>query len=114
MDDIERLQQTLKCRRTRKPYHAAAVGQVAQQLLDGQISPRQAIYSKVAEAWSRMLPAELGRHCEIVDISAGQLSVSVDSPSYMYELQLCGSELLDELRRECPRARLTRIKFLIA
>lgn len=114
MDDIGRLQSTLKFRRMRKPYDAAALGRVAQQLLDEQISPRQAIYSEVAETWSRILPDELGRHCEVSDISAGQLSVSVDSPSHMYELQLCGSELLAELRRECPKARLTRIKFVIA
>ena len=114
MDEIERLQNTLRCRRSRKPYSAAGLGQVAQQLLDRQISPRQAVFSEVAETWSEMLPAELGRHCEIVDISAGLLKVQVDSPSYMYELQLCSSELLDELRQECPRARLTKIKFVVA
>ena len=114
MDEIERLQNTLRCRRTRRPYDATGLGQVARQFLDGQISPRQAVFSEVAESWSDMLPGELGRHCEIVDISGGLLKVQVDSPSYMYELQLCSSELLDELRRHCPRARLTRIKFVVA
>lgn len=114
MDEIETLQNTLKSRRTRKPYSAAGLGQVAQQLLDGQISPRQAIFSDIIEAWSQMLPAELGRRCEIADISAGRLVVKVDSPSYMYELQLCSSELLAELRRQCPKARLTRIKFVVS
>ena len=114
MDEIERLQNTLRCRRTRSPYSAADLGQVAQQLLDGQIAPRQAVFSEVVEAWSRILPDGLDRHCEIVDISAGLLKVRVDSPSYMYELQLCSSELLDELRQECPRARLTKVKFVVA
>ena len=114
MDGIEQLQNTLKCRRTRKPYNPAGLGQIAQQLLDGQISPRQAIFSQVTQAWSHILPAELLRHCEIVDISAGQLVVRVDSPSYMYELQLCSSELLEELQQQCPKARLTRIKFTVA
>ena len=114
MDEIERLQNTLKCRRTRKPYSATGIGQIVQQYLDGQVSPRQAVFSEVAEALSRMLPEELARHCEIVDISAGLLKVLVDSPSYMYELQLCSSELLGELRQQCPRARLTKIKFAVA
>jgi len=114
MDEIERLQNTLKCRRTRKPYNAASLGQIAQQLLDGQISPRQAVFSEVAESWSQMLPDELGRHCEIVDISGGLLKVRVDSPSYTYELQLCSSELIEELQQQCPRARLTKIKFVVA
>ncbi|MHC4568990.1 MAG: DciA family protein [Planctomycetota bacterium] len=114
MDEIERLQTTLRCRRTRRPYDATGLGQIVQQFLDGQVSPRQAVFSEVADAWSRMLPDELARHCEIVDISAGLLKVRVDSPSYMYELQLCGSELLDELQQECPGARLTKIKFVVA
>jgi hypothetical protein len=114
MDEIETLQNTLKCRRTRKTYSATGVGQIVQQYLDGQVSPRQAVFSAVAEAWSQMLPEELARRCEIVDISAGLLKVRVDSPSYMYELQLCGSELLDELQHDCPRARLTKIKFVVA
>jgi len=112
MDEIERLQNTLRCRRTRKPYNATGIGQIVQQYLDGQVSPRQAVFSEVSEAWSRMLPDELARRCEIVDISGGLLKVRVDSPSYMYELQLCGSDLLDELQKQCPRARLTRIKFV--
>ena len=114
MDEIERLQNTLKCRRTHKPYSAAGLGEVAQQLMDRQISPRQAVFSEVAETWSQMLPAELGGHCEIVDISGGLLKVRVDSPSYMYELQLCSSELLEELQQHCPKARLTKVKFVVA
>ncbi len=114
MDEIERIQNTLKCRRTRKPYSAFGLGQVAQQLMDRQISPRQAVFSEVAETWSQMLPAELGGHCEIVDISGGLLKVRVDSPSYMYELQLCSSELLEELQQHCPKARLTKVKFVVA
>ena len=114
MDEIERLQNTLKCRRTRKPYSATGIGQIVQQYLDGQVSPRQAVFSEVAEAWSLMLPEELARRCEIVDISGGLLKVKVDSPSYMYELQLGSPELLAEMQRQCPRARLTKIKFVVA
>ncbi len=79
-----------------------------------QISPRQTKFSEVAEVWSQLLPAELRRHCEIADISGGQLVVQVDSPSYVYELQLCSSELLEELQQQCPKARLTKVKFVVA
>ena len=82
--------------------------------MDDQISPRQAQFSEVAEIWNRLLPAELCGHCEIIDISGGQLKVQVDSPSYMYELQLCSSELLKELQQQCPRVRLAKIKFVAA
>jgi predicted nucleic acid-binding Zn ribbon protein len=113
MDDEKRLINAVKWRKIRKPYSAAGIGQVAQQLMDERISPLQFRFSKIAELWSRLLPAELDRHCEIVDISGGQLTVQADSPSYMYELRLCSSELLEELQRQCPRARLAKIKFVV-
>ena len=114
MDDIERLQKTLDYRRVRQSYNAVGLGQVAQQILDERISPQQAKFSQVDEVWRELLPAELQQHCEIFGISNGQLEVQVDSPSYVYELQLCSSELLSELQRQCPRVRLTRIKFTVA
>jgi len=100
--------------RSWKSYSAASLGQVARQLMDKRISPQQARFSQVAEVWSRLLPAELCGHCEITDISNGHLEVQADSPSYMYELKLCSSELLEELQRQCPRVRLTKIKLVIA
>jgi hypothetical protein len=86
---------------------------VAQQLLTERISPQQAKFSQIDEVWRDLLPIELQQHCEIVDISGGQLTVRVDSPAYVYELQLCSSELLTELQQQCPRVRLTRIKFTV-
>ena len=114
MDEEERLLNATRWRRSWKSYRAASLGQVAQQLLDKRISPQQARFSQIAEAWSRLVPAELCGHCEIVDISGGKLTVQADSPSYKYELQLCSSELLDELQRLCPRVRLTKIKLVVA
>jgi predicted nucleic acid-binding Zn ribbon protein len=112
MDEEERLLNATRWRRTWKSYSAANLGKVAQQLMDEKISPRQARFSRIAEVWDRLLPAELCGHCEIVDISGGQLTVQADSPSYVYELQLCSSELLQELQWQCPKARLTKIKFI--
>ena len=114
MDEEERLLNATRWRRSWKSYRAASLGQVAQQLMDKRISPQQARFSQVADLWSRLLPGELYGHCEIIDISGGQLTVQVDSPSYMYELKLCSSELLDELQRQCPRVRLTKIKLVVA
>jgi len=98
----------------RRPYSVVRLDQAVRQLVEEQVAPRQAKFSQVADAWGRLLPASLSAHCEIVDIAGGQLDVQVDSPSYLYELQLCSAELLDELQRQCPKVRLTKIKFVIA
>jgi len=89
------------------------LGDVVQHVLTERISPLQSRFGAVAETWSQILPGELSEHCEIVTASGGQLKVRVDLPAYMYELQLCSSELLEEMQRQCPQARLKRIKFVL-
>lgn len=114
MCEGEQSDNSIEERKVWKSDRTVRLGDAVQQFLAEQVSPRQARFGAVAELWSRLLPAELRRHCEIVDVSDGQLKVSVDSPAYKYELQLCSSELLEELQRQCPRARLTKIKFIVA
>jgi len=114
MYEREQLRNSMKGRTKRRLDRTVRLGQAVQQLMAEQISPRQAKFDAVAEAWRQVLPGELCQHCEIIDVSGGQLNVQVDSPSYRYELQLCGPELLKELQRQCPKARLTRIKFVVA
>jgi len=82
--------------------------------MDHWISPQQGKFKAVVQLWSELLPEELRQHCRITDISAGRLKVLADSPSYMYELQLCSSQLLAELRRRCPQVRITSIKIALA
>jgi predicted nucleic acid-binding Zn ribbon protein len=113
MNDEERLLNAVKWKKPSQRYNAASLGQVARQLIDERISPLQARFSRIAEAWIGLLPAELAGHCEIIDISGGVLTVQADSPSYVYELRLCGQELLQELQWQCPKARLTKIKFVV-
>jgi predicted nucleic acid-binding Zn ribbon protein len=113
-NEINQLGNIAKWRRARRPDRTVGLGQAAQQFMTEQVSPRQARFGAVLEIWSGLLPAELARHCEIVDVSGGQLKVKVDSPAYKYELQLCSSELLRELQQQCPKARLTKIKFVVA
>lgn len=96
-----------------KPDRMTRVGDVVQQLMDNQLSPRQQVSSVIDQLWHQLLPAELVRHSRIVGVSSGQLKIQVDSASYMYELQLCSSRLLDELRRLCPQARVKEIKLVL-
>jgi hypothetical protein len=86
----------------------------AQELIDNQILPQQTIFDSVNKLWEQLLPNELAQHCRISDITGGHLKVIVDSPSYMHELRLCSIELLKELQQRCSRARIKKIKLILA
>ena len=88
------------------------LGDVLGELMADRIQPGRLRFESVARRLSELLPVELGRHCEITDISAGQLTVLVDSPSHLYELRLCSSELLGQLRVHCPEGKIQKIKFV--
>jgi predicted nucleic acid-binding Zn ribbon protein len=113
MIDKEQQQRRAVERRTahRAGNNLTSLGDVLSELVEKRISPRQARFGLIAEAWGQLLPDELYQHCRIIDISGGRLQVSVDSPSYMHELQLLSCELLEELSRDCPRAQVREIKF---
>jgi len=113
MDEGEQLRNIIKWRTKQKLNKTTRLGDVVKQLMENRVSPRQARFEAIAEVWSRLLPAEVHSHCEIADISGGQLRVLVDSPSYVYDLRLCSPELLEELQQQCPRARIKKIKFTI-
>jgi len=113
LDEDEQLRSIAARRTKRKPVTAARLSDILMGLMDNRISPKQARFGPVAELWDQLLPEELHRHCRIADISNGQLKVLVDSPSYLHELRLCSLELLERLQRQCPRARIKKIKCLI-
>jgi len=114
MDDNERLRGVVRWGRKPKPVRAEPLGDVLGEIMDRRISPQQARFGPVAEVWGRLLPEGLCQHCRISDISGGQLKVLVDSPSYAHELRMCCPELLEELRRECPRAKIKKIRVVMS
>ncbi|MHC4738008.1 MAG: DciA family protein [Planctomycetota bacterium] len=114
MDDNERLCRVVRWGRKPKPVRAVHLGDVLGEVMNKRISPQQARFGPVAEAWGHLLPEELSQHCRISDISGGQLKVLVDSPSYAHELRMCCPELLEELRQECPRAKIKKIRVVIS
>jgi len=112
-NDDEQLRGAVKWQRKRYLREAVRLGDVTRELMENRISPQQARFALIAELWNQLLPDELRRHCKIAGISGGQLKVLVDLPAYKYELRLCSSELLSELQRQCPRAHIKTIKFVV-
>ena len=88
----------------------AKLGDTMREVLDERISPQQGRVSAAVEAWRRLVPVGLAQHCRVAGLTEGVLKIVVDSPSYMYELQLCRCELLNELQRECPHSRIRKIE----
>lgn len=113
MNPDEQLRSIVKWRPAAKPDRLAGLGDVVKEIMDNRITPLQKRFESVASVWDQLLPDELQQHCKIVDISGGELKVKVDSPAYLYELRMCSSELLTELRRQCRRVRIGTIKFVL-
>lgn len=86
---------------------------VVQEVLEDRILPQQSRFSSVMDAWQDLVPAELKQHSRVVDLVAGVLKVMVDSPAYVYELQLCRSALLNELQQQCPQAGIKGIQLAV-
>ena len=96
-----------------KPGKTARLDEALSKLMENQILPQRARFVSIIELWNRLLPADLRRHCGIVDVAAGQLTVQVDSPSYANELRWCRPGLLEEIQMRCPRARIKEIKIIL-
>jgi len=75
-----------------------------------RLGPVQAHCDSIEGALAGLLPPALRAHCRLGGVTGGSVKLVVDSASYMYELQLCKSELLMELQQLCPSARLRRIQ----
>jgi len=97
----------------RQTEDTAKLSDVLAVLMDNKIAPQQERFSSAYEIWQQLLPPELSEHCRIDTISNGQLRVLVDSPSYMYQIQLCRSDILAGLKSHCPQFRITRLKLSV-
>jgi len=85
------------------------LGDVLTGYMDRQVTKRHNRYSPVIELWDSLLPAELAEHCRVDEIRGGQLKVVVDGPVYMHEIRLCSTEIVNQLGRLCPAARIRKI-----
>ncbi|MCK4887783.1 MAG: DUF721 domain-containing protein [Planctomycetes bacterium] len=114
MDQQQYLRDIVKWRKPRKRKTEALLGEMLGKIMEKQISPKQGVYDIISQAWEQLLPEQLRQHCKIVDINAGRIKVLVDSPSYLHEFRLCSCQLLEELQKLCPKARVKKINFSLS
>jgi len=91
---------------------ACQIGELVGGFVD-RLSPVHSRYDSVAQAWENLLPGALRAHCRIGGMGNGCLKILADGSSYLFELQLCKTALLEELQRLCPSARIRRIEVAI-
>jgi hypothetical protein len=113
VDESEQLRRVVKWRAAHQAKTAVSLGDVLSEIMECRIGPQQTRFGMITEAFSQMLPTELFQHCTIVDISSGRIKVIADSPSYVYELKLVSGEIIKEMARRCPKARIKEIKCVI-
>jgi Dna[CI] antecedent, DciA len=78
-----------------------------------RLAPVHARCDSVGAALEGLLPPNMRDHCRFEGVSSGNVKIVVDGASYMYELQLCKSDLVMELQRLCPSARVSRIQVVM-
>ena len=114
MDQQQYLRDIVKWRKPKKPKSGVLLSEMLGEILEKQISPKQGVYDTISYAWEQLLPDQLRQHCKIVDINAGRVKVKVDNPSYLHEFRLCSCQLLEELQKLCPKARVKKIDFSLS
>jgi predicted nucleic acid-binding Zn ribbon protein len=113
MDAEIELRKLVKWRQVKRTEAVIDIGDAAKKYFEKNISPQHDRTASLAEIWSALIPVQLHKHCRIDILKGAQLKVIVDSPSYLHELRLCSSELLEQLKKQCPKARIKDIKFVI-
>ncbi len=87
---------------------------IVEGLIKKRITRQQKKSGPVVELWQELLPEKLQQHCKLESMKGGILHVEVDTPSYVYQMQLLKQELLLQLQQQCPAARLQQIRFKLS
>ena len=109
--DEQLLRRVVEQRRKRLPKGATRLGDVVERIQVGRILPNHRRFAGLVEELGELLGPEINKHCKIDSVSAGKLKILVDSPSYRTELRLCSHELLGQLQRQCPQAKIKSIEI---
>jgi len=111
MDQQQYLHNIVKWKRPKKVKSEVSLSEMLSEIMEKQISPKQGVYDIISQALEQLLPEQLRQHCKIVGIDAGRVKVKADNPSYLHEFRLCSGQLLEELQKICPKARVKKIEL---
>jgi len=114
MDPLERAIRSARIQRRRPGDSATRLADMLGALMSVVLEPGHERFSVLAEAWEHVLPPEMLEHCKVAGLADGRLTVAVAGSAHRYEMQMRSAELLAELKRRCPAARLKKIELVPA
>ena len=110
MKVVAEAQRSLSRKGLRRPCRLGDV--IGGILADVQVAQDKA--AQIEAVWAEVVPAHVATRCRVGKLEHGQLHVTVNSPVYGYELQLCSHELVSQIRQRWPRLGLRTIKVTVA
>jgi hypothetical protein len=104
---------TLANRSNKESISSIRLDSLITDFMENVIEPKHERFQKISDVLGHFIPSGIYEHCRIDSISEGQLNIYVDSPSYMYQLQLYSADILSQLKRCCPQYHIKRLKTAI-
>jgi hypothetical protein len=75
-----------------------------------QTRRRQLVKSAaVVDVWQDLLPPGFYEHCTLDKITGDTIYVQVDPGTYMHEMQLLSTELIEHIGNRCPNSGIKKI-----
>lgn len=74
-------------------------------------SGKPEVHDKIQRIWENMLDQKARQHASIVGLQKGKLVVNVDSPAWLFQLNLQKRKVLEKFKEEIPE--LSYIHFKI-
>ena len=114
MSEEERLRRvTQKAHSITEARRPRPLGELVEQYMAERVDPRHEVFESVAAAWEETVPQGMAGFCRLADVTSGKARILVSSPSHLYQLQLCGPQLLGQLQQRCGKKAVRYIRFEI-
>lgn len=81
------------------------------QVIDNLSSGRQETRTRVYRLWQNMSNKKILQHTVVAGLHKGELVIHVDSPAWLFQMNLQKRKILEKLKEEIPE--LSQIRFRI-
>lgn len=84
---------------------------VVNKVIGGIADKRPDVHNKLDAVWKNLLTEQERKHAKLNGIKEGVLSVSVDSPAWLYQLRTRQAKILKQLKEDIPDVKSIRFKI---